>query len=214
MLANESSGYSAASLLQIAAELKARPAQVHAEDARARHAHDAVLGPEPPRQPFGGLLRNRPVEPRPDDELGDAREWSAINRDALEDLPPCRAALMRLLAEEVLDPKDVGEVEVAVVALQLFRQRLPADRDQQFASAPRGRTSTSRQIAANRLTQPTLHPITIDCATQHASHCESNPGRVSLRTSQVKNCHMSRKMTLALLINPLKIGVAEQARAA
>src|SRR6266550_3215088 len=71
--------------------------------------------------------------------------------------------------------------------------------------------NSRRQIATNRLAQATLHPITVDGAPQHASHGESNPGRVSLRTSQVKNCHVSRKMTLTLLINPLEIGVAEQA---
>src|ERR1700682_2610733 len=72
--------------------------------------------------------------------------------------------------------------------------------------------NSRREIATNRLAQATLHPITVDCASQHTSHGESNPGRVSLHTSQVKNCHVSRKMTLALLINPLEIGVAEQAR--
>ena len=37
------------------------------------------------------------------------------------------AALVRLLAEQVLDPEDVGEGQVAVVALELLGQRGPAD---------------------------------------------------------------------------------------
>src|SRR5690349_11299172 len=45
--------------------------------------------------------------------------------------------------------------------------------------------NSRRQIAPHRFAHTTLHPITFDGATQHTSHCESNPGRVSLRTSQI-----------------------------
>ena len=51
----------------------------------------------------------------------------AVDRDARQDRRARPAALVRLLAEQVLDPQDVGERQVAMVALELLGQRRPAD---------------------------------------------------------------------------------------
>ncbi len=54
----------------------------------------------------------------------DLRERPPIDRDPLEYLAASRAALMRLLAEQVLDAHDVIDAQVAMVALEPFSGRV------------------------------------------------------------------------------------------
>ncbi len=60
--------------------------------------------------------------------------------------------------------------------------------------------------------QAPFHAVAFDRSTQNASHGEAHPKSLFVRTSQKKNCHMGGKMTPALFIDALKIGVPEQAR--
>ena len=57
-----------------------------------------------------------------------------------------RARLERLLAQQVLDPQDVGEREVAVLALELLGQRLPAER-----GAPVGVGDVAHDVGPDRV---------------------------------------------------------------
>src|SRR5437867_1939812 len=50
-----------------------------------------------------------------------------VDRHPRQHRPKRTTALVRLLAEQVLDPEDVGDREVAMVPLELLRQRRPAD---------------------------------------------------------------------------------------
>ena len=65
--------------------------------------------------------------PPPMTSFGMPTTGRGIDGHALQHLAPGEAALVRLLAEQVLDPGDVVERQVAMVALQLLRQRRPAD---------------------------------------------------------------------------------------
>ncbi len=67
------------------------------------------------------------VQPGADDEPRRLREPAAIDRDARQHLPSRRAGLVRLLAEQVLDPQHVGQGQVPIVTEQPLGERLPAD---------------------------------------------------------------------------------------
>ena len=82
---------------------------------------------EPVGQALRARLRDDLVEAATDDEDRQAGERRALDRHAEQDLAPGRAGFVRLLAEQVLDPPDVLERQVAVVALEPLRQGRPAD---------------------------------------------------------------------------------------
>src|SRR6266550_6231136 len=86
-----------------------------------------VLRAEPLGQPLGCLLRDEPVQTGADHEPRDLGERPAIDGDPAHDLTKGAAALVRLLTEEVLDPQDVSNAQVAMVALELLRKCRPAD---------------------------------------------------------------------------------------
>ena len=59
--------------------------------------------------------------------------------------------------------------------------------------------------------QPSLNPIALDRATQHASDRKAN-ARSALRLSQVKHGHVRGKVPLAQLVDALEIGMLQQPR--
>ena len=67
------------------------------------------------------------VETGADDEPRRLGEAATVDRHARQHLPPRGTGLVRLLAEEVLDPQHVGQGQVAIVAQQALGERLPAD---------------------------------------------------------------------------------------
>ena len=80
-----------------------------------------------------------------------------VDGHAGEHLAPGRSGLVRLLAEQVLDAQDVGEGQVAVLALELLGQGLPADDrravrlgDLAQLVRPGGRPEVARQLRADQ----------------------------------------------------------------
>ena len=65
--------------------------------------------------------------PAPIDEPRHVRQRGPVHRHAGQHLPARAPGLERLLAQHVLDPEDVREREVAVLADELLGQRLPAE---------------------------------------------------------------------------------------
>ena len=74
----------------------------------------------------------------------------AVDRDAGDHLASGGPGLVRLLAEQVLDAQDVGQGEVAVVAQQSLRERLPADHAAAVDLGDLAQLDTAGQVAEGR----------------------------------------------------------------
>src|SRR4051812_49866854 len=90
-------------------------------------AERLVLGAEPRGDLLGDGLGSGPVDARADDEPRDIGEWPRVHVDAGDDGPARPAALVRLLAEEMLDPEHVADRQISVITLELLRQGRPPD---------------------------------------------------------------------------------------
>src|SRR6266436_797110 len=71
-------------------------------------AERLVLGSEPGREPLGRRLGHDAIQPAADHEPGDLRVDPRIDGDAREDRSSSPTALVRFLAEQVLDSENVG----------------------------------------------------------------------------------------------------------
>ena len=99
----------------------------------------------------------RAVDARADDEHRHALQKVRPHRHAGQHRRPGPPRLPRLLAEQVLDPQDLVEGEVAVLALQLLGQGLPAEhgasvdgRDVAHDVGPRGRADRGRSLGVEQ----------------------------------------------------------------
>src|SRR5450756_3171378 len=86
-----------------------------------------VLGAQPARQPLRGDGGRRSVEPGADHEARHVLQERPRDRHARQHVGARAPGFTWLLAQEVLDPQDVVEREVAVLALELLRRRVPAE---------------------------------------------------------------------------------------
>ena len=105
--------------------LKARLAD---DQAVVRMRAEWLIGAaQPVGQSFGVRRRRAAVQTGAHHQYRNADEAGPIDGDALEDLALDEARFVRFLTEEVLQPNDVGDREVAVIALELLREGLPTD---------------------------------------------------------------------------------------
>ncbi len=115
-----------------------------------------VVGIEPVGQALRvgrGIPRSRPAPITRRGVSSRTRRRSARRQH----LATRRPGLVRLLAEQVLDAQDVGQGQVAMVALQLLGERLPADqrlavdvRDLAQLMRPRRDPQLARQLGAEQ----------------------------------------------------------------
>src|SRR5579863_3770077 len=69
-------------------------------------------------------------------------------------------------------------------------------------------------MQADRLSQSPFHTIAIDRPTENPPNGEPDATPLALPPQQIKHCHVRGEVTTALFVNPLEVGVPEQAHAA
>src|SRR5664279_3725823 len=138
MLPERPSRWQTAALVRLlqAVRLEEGPDAVHDLPVALRPEHHPVvrMGPvllvlraEPCRQLLGGYRSVGSVEARADDEARHVRQAGRVHGHAREHVRAGASGLPGLLAQQVLDPQDVVERHVAVLALELLREGVPAD---------------------------------------------------------------------------------------
>jgi hypothetical protein len=76
------------------------------------------------------------------------------------------------------------------------------------------RNANSRPTQTNRLSQSSFYAIAFNGSAQDPSHGKPDANPVTTLPQQIKHCHVSGEMTAALFVDPLEVGVPEQAHAA